>query len=85
MSRATAIKLVEGLEESTVAPASAPEFVTALAEPASAPAVTSGLIAGSYYTFWAAGRVPPEGLDYSRWDILWFGSSLSSSLLWESF
>jgi len=30
-------------------------------------------IAGAYYPDWSAGNMPPEGLDYSKFDILFFG------------
>ncbi|KAG6889319.1 hypothetical protein C0992_005645 [Termitomyces sp. T32_za158] len=37
------------------------------------------LIAGSYYPYWSAGSYPPEGLDFSKFDILFFGMSSPSA------
>ncbi|KAJ7578635.1 glycoside hydrolase family 18 protein [Mycena floridula] len=44
------------------------------------------LIAASYYPDWSADDFPPENLDYSRWDILYFAfatPSSSSRLNWD--
>jgi chitinase len=34
----------------------------------------AAMIYGSYYTSWSASAYPPENLDYSKFDILYFGS-----------
>ena len=74
LTRAAAVKLIEHLEPIYSTPVlNAPEPLTTPDAAAAAAAITTP-IAASYYPYWAAGRVPPEGLDYSRWDILYYGS-----------
>ena len=39
---------------------------------------TSSLVAAAYYPDWSADTIPPESLDYSKFDILYFGAHRSS-------
>ncbi|KAJ8483486.1 hypothetical protein ONZ45_g14588 [Pleurotus djamor] len=44
-------------------------------------------IAAAYYPDWSAGAHPPEGIDYSKFDILFFAFAMpnsASSLTWDS-
>ncbi|KAJ7030057.1 glycoside hydrolase family 18 protein [Mycena alexandri] len=48
---------------------------------------TSTFIAGAYYPSWTASSHPPEKLDYSKFDILFFAFAIpnsSSTLTWDS-
>ena len=37
-------------------------------------AAANSFIAAAYYPDWAASTVPPESLDYSKFDVLYFGA-----------
>ncbi|KDR78221.1 hypothetical protein GALMADRAFT_138343 [Galerina marginata CBS 339.88] len=39
----------------------------------------ASMIAGAYYPGWSASSVPPEGLDFSKFDIIWFAFATPSS------
>jgi len=39
-------------------------------------AATTNLIAASYYPDWSVGSTPPESIDYSQFDLIYFGVSI---------
>jgi chitinase len=53
---------------------------TALASSGGVEAAAQTFVAGSYYPDWAVDTNPPENIDYSRFDILFFGLSLHISV-----
>ena len=47
-----------------------------VADATSPVADASSLIAASYYPDWAADQISPENLDYSKFDLIFFGETL---------